>query len=385
MRPVAIVGTGITKFGELWDLSLRDLFTEAALKAVEHSKVPRLDALYVGCMAPGLFNGQEHMGALCADYLGMGPIPGTRVESACASGGVALLQAVMAVGSGVYDYVLAGGVEKMNDVSGGDATLALGTASDGDYELFFGATFPSLYALMATAHMAKYGTTREMLTAVAVKNHFHGSKNPNAQYPFEIKPLAVAESPLVAEPLHLLDCSPITDGAAAVVVVPLDLAKKLTKKPVVVKGFGHATDTLALHHRDDITELKAVHLAARKAYGMAAIGPKDIQVAEVHDCFTIAEIMATEALGFAKPGEGGKLAQKGETRLGGRIPINTSGGLKAKGHPVGATGIAQIVELAAQLRGEAGERQVKGAKVGLAQNMGGTGASSTVTILEVTK
>ena len=273
----------------------------------------------------------------------------------------------------------------MNDVSGGDATLALGTASDGDYELFFGATFPSLYALMATAHMAKYGTTREMLTAVAVKNHFHGSKNPNAQYPFEIKPLAVAESPLVAEPLHLLDCSPITDGAAAVVVVPLDLAKKLTKKPVVVKGFGHATDTLALHHRDDITELKAVHLAARKAYGMAAIGPKDIQVAEVHDCFTIAEIMATEALGFAKPGEGGKLAQKGETRLGGRIPINTSGGLKAKGHPVGATGIAQIVELAAQLRGEAGERQVKGAKVGLAQNMGGTGASSTVTILEVTK
>jgi acetyl-CoA C-acetyltransferase len=385
MRPVAILGTGITKFGELWEQSLRQLIAEAAVRAVEHSKAPRIDALYVGCMTPGLFNGQEHLGALAADYLGMGPIPGTRVESACASGGVALLQAVLAVGSGVHDFVLAAGVEKMNDVSGGAATEALGTASDGDYELFFGATFPSLYALMATAHMARYGTTREMLSAVAVKNHFHGARNPNAQFPFELKPEAVTESPLVAEPLHLLDCSPITDGAAAVVVAPLDLAKKLVKKPVVVKGFGHATDTLALHHREDVTELRAVALAAGKAYDMAGLSPKDIHCAEVHDCFTIAEIMACEALGFAKPGEGGKIALKGETRLGGRIPVNTSGGLKAKGHPVGATGIAQIVELAAQLRGEAGERQVKGAKVGLAQNMGGTGASATVTILEVTK
>jgi len=384
MRDVAIIGIGVTKFGELWDRSLRNLFVEASLKALDDAKASKLDMIYVGCMTSGLFNGQEHLGALMADYLGAAPVPAVRLESACASGGQALATAVAAVGSGLYDVVLAGGVEKMTEVSGGKATEALGAAADADYELFFGATFPSLYAMMATAHMHAYKTAREALTAVAVKNHFHGSKNPNAQYPFEITPEAVLASPLVSEPLHLLDCSPITDGAAAVVVVPLDRVKK-NKRAVRVVGFGQATDTLALHQRKDLASIPVVAKAAEAAYKMAGRKPKDIHLAEVHDCFTIAEIMSYEALGFCPKGKGGELILKGGTRLGGKIPVNTSGGLKAKGHPVGATGIAQACEIVAQLRGEAGERQVKGAKVGLTSNMGGSGASAVVHILEVNK
>jgi acetyl-CoA C-acetyltransferase len=384
MRDVAIIGIGITKFGELWDKSLRALFVEAALKAMDDAKVTKLDMAYVGCMTSGLFNGQEHLGPLMADYLGAGPIPAVRVESACASGGQALACAIAAVGSGLYDTVLAGGVEKMTEVSGGKATEALGAAADADYELFLGATFPSLYAMMAVAHMHAYKTTRQALTAVAVKNHFHGSKNPNAQYPFEITPEAVLASPMVSEPLHLLDCSPITDGAATVIVVPLEKVRK-NKRAVRVTGFGQATDTIALHQRKHITSIDVVARAAEAAYKMAGKSPKDIHLAEVHDCFTIAEIMSYEALGFCPKGKGGDLILSGATRLGGKIPVNTSGGLKAKGHPVGATGIAQAFEIAAQLRGEAGDRQVKGAKVGLTSNMGGSGASAVVHILEVNK
>ena len=384
MRSVAILGIGVTKFGELWNKSLRDLFVEASLAAMDDAKVTKLDMAYVGCMTSGLFNAQEHLGALMADYLGAGPIPALRVESACASGGSALASAVIAVASGYYDVVLAGGVEKMTDVSGGKATEALGAAADADYELFLGATFPSLYAMMAVAHMHAYGTTRKALTEVSVKNHFHGSKNPKAQYPFEIKPEAVLASPLVSEPLHLLDCSPITDGAAAVIVVPLDKVKK-NKRAVRITGFGRSTDTIALHQRKDMASIGAVARAAEAAYKMAGKTPKDIHLAEVHDCFTIAEIMSYEALGFCPKGKGGDLILSGATRLGGKIPVNTSGGLKSKGHPVGATGIAQACEITAQLRGEAGARQVKGAKTGLTSNMGGSGASAVVHILEVNK
>jgi acetyl-CoA C-acetyltransferase len=384
MRDVAIIGIGVTRFGELWDQSLRGLFVEAALKAMDDAKIARPDVAYVGCMTSGLFNAQEHLGALMADYLGVAPIPAVRVESACASGGQALATAIAAVGSGLYDTALAGGVEKMTDVAGGKATEALGGAADYEYELFLGATFPSLYALMATAHMHAYKTTREALSAVAVKNHFHGSKNPNAQYPFEITPETVLGSPMVAEPLHLLDCSPITDGAAAVVVVPLEKVKG-DKRAVRIAGLGQATDTIALHQRKDITSIPVVERAAKAAYAMAGKTPKDIQVAEVHDCFTIAEIMTYEALGFCDRGKGGELVLSGATRLDGKLPVNTSGGLKAKGHPVGATGIAQACEVVAQLRGEAGDRQVKGARVGLTSNMGGSGASAVVHILEVNR
>jgi acetyl-CoA C-acetyltransferase len=384
MRDVAVVGVGMPKWGELWDKSLRDIFVEAALLALADTRVDKLDNMFIGCMSGGLFVGQEHIGAVMADYLGQRHLAAGRVESACASGGLAFRCAIAEVASGMSDVVLAGGVEKMTDVSGDGATYALATAADQEYEVFNGATFPGLYALMARAHMEKYGTTRDQLAHVAVKNHRNGAKNPNAQYPFEVTLDQVKTSVMIADPLRILDCSPITDGAAAVIVCPVDMAKKFTDKPIVkVTGFGQATDAIALHSRANITTIKATTEAAKKAYAMANKKPEDINFAEVHDCFTIAEIMVTESLGFFQPGKGGPGAEAGETAIGGRIPINPSGGLKSKGHPVGATGIAQVYEVVKQLRGESGERQVANARVGLTQNMGGSGASTLVHILEV--
>jgi acetyl-CoA C-acetyltransferase len=385
VRDVAIVGVGLSRWGEVWDASLRTLWTEAALAALDDAGLDRVDAITVGCMTPGLFVGQEHLGALLADELGMPGVPATRVESACASGGVALRAGFAEVASGLADVVLATGVEKMTDVSGDECTAALAAAADAELEVFYGATFPGLYAMMARAHMARWGTTREQLAAVAVKNHRHGALNPHAQYRQEITVKDVIESAKIAEPLNILDCSPITDGAAAVVIAEVGMARKLAKgRPIVrIAGVGHATDHIALSSRPDMTALPATTLAAERAFKMAGKTPKDIQVAEVHDCFTIAEIVVLEALGFCRPGEGGRQAPSGRTALGGELPVNPSGGLKSKGHPVGATGVAQAAEITTQLRGEAGKRQVKGARVGLTQNMGGTGASTVVHILEV--
>ncbi|KPJ61605.1 MAG: acetyl-CoA acetyltransferase [Latescibacteria bacterium DG_63] len=384
MREVAVLGIGMSEWGELWKKPLRQIFVDAASAAIADAGVDKIDSMYVGCMTSGLFVGQEHLASMLSDYLGVSSIPACRVESACASAGVAFRLGYVEVASGVSDIVLVGGVEKMTDVGGDGATFALATAADQEYEVYHGVTFPGLYAMVANEHMDRFGTTREQLAHVAVKNHKHGSMNPRAQYPFEVTVEGVLKSVLVADPLRILDCSPITDGAAAAVLCPLGLAKKLSKKPLVkITGSGHATDTIALHDRDDITEFAATKRAAEKAYKMAGVGPADIDFAEVHDCFTIAEICVIEALGFAERGKGGEAAESGATALGGPIPINTSGGLKSKGHPVGATGIAQIVELTEQLRGESGKRQVKGAKRGLAQNMGGTGGSTTVHILEV--
>jgi len=335
-------------------------------------------------MSPGLFLGQEHLGSLLSDYLGANPIPATRVESACASGGLAFRLAFIEVASGMNDLVLAGGVEKMTDVGGDEATYALASASDQDYEGYQGATFPGLYALIARRHMHQFGTTREQLAHVAVKNHANGSLNPYAQFPFKVTVEGVIESTMIADPLTILDCSPITDGAAAVILCPLDIAKQKGIEPLIkISGSGHATDTIALHQREDITYLNATAKAAEVAYKMAGVGPEDIDVVEVHDCFTIAEICVIEALGLVKIGEGGKAAESGLTAIGGKIPVNTSGGLKSKGHPVGATGIAQIYEIVKQLREDAGKRLVKGARRGLTQNMGGSGGSTTVHILEV--
>ncbi len=384
MRDVAIIGIGMTDFGELWNESLRSLFVKAALEAMDDAGVTSLDAMVVGSMSPGLFNGQEHIGSLLADYLGQAPVPGIRVESACASGGLALRTGVMAVASGMHDVVLCGGVEKMTDVSGAAATYALATAADQEYEAFHGATFPGLYALMATAHMAQYGTKREDLAQVAVKNHDNGLLNPHAQYRMKITVEQVLNSVKVADPLNILDCSPITDGAAAVVLCPLDKAKKMKKKGLVrVAASAHATDTAALHQRKDITWLGSTAAAAERAYKMAGVKPADIDFAEVHDCFTIAEICVLEALGVVKKGQGGPATREGLTARDGKFPVNPSGGLKSKGHPVGATGIAQIHELVTQLRGQAGKRQLKRARRGLAQNMGGSGGSAVVHILEV--
>ncbi len=384
MRDVAVVGVGLHKWGELWDLSLRDMFTIASRNAMSDAGVDHIDSMYIGCMSGGLFAAQEHIGSLMADYLGVTPIPATRVESACASGGVAFRMAWMEVASGLSDIVLAGGVEKMTDISGDEATFALSTAADTEYEGYVGVTFPGLYAMMAVAHMQQYGTTMEQMSQVSVKSHQNGALNPNAQYPFEVSLDAVMNSTMVAEPLRLLHCSPITDGAAAVVLCSAELAKEKFKDHpiVVVKGSGQASDTIALHSRADITKISVIENAAKSAYDMAGVGPKDIDLTEVHDCFSIAEIMATEALGLFEPGKAGIAVENGETSREGSTPVNTSGGLKSKGHPVGATGIAQIIEITTQLRGEADKRQIDSPIIGLAQNMGGSGGSSTVHILE---
>jgi acetyl-CoA C-acetyltransferase len=372
----------MNKWGEHWEKSLRHIFTEAAVLALDDAGVDKVDSLIVGCMSSGLFVGQEHLSSLLADYIGQVPVPAARVESACASGGLALRTGWIEVASGMSDVVLVGGVEKMTDVNGNEATYALGTAADQEYECYHGLTFPGLYALMARAHMEKYGTTREQLAMVAVKNHSNGSLNPLAQYPFKVSLEAVLNSVMVADPLRILDCSPITDGAAAVILCPVEMAKKLKKPVVRITASGMATDTIALGSRREITWIESTYLAAKKAYAMAGKKPEDIDVIEVHDCFTIAEICVTEALGIVEKGKGGQAVADGLTSLEGKIPVNTSGGLKAKGHPVGATGVAQAIEIVKQLREEAGPRQVKEAKVGLTQNMGGSGGSSIVHIFE---
>ncbi len=382
MRDVAVIGIGMTKWGELWKKSLRDIYVETALLALEDAGIDRIDSMYIGSMSSGLFVGQEHIASLLADYLGQLPVPATRVETACASGGLALRLGFMEVASGMSDVVLASGVEKMTDVGGDEATYALGTAADQEYEGYQGITFPGLYALIARAHMQKYGTTREQLAKVAVKNHHNGLKNPLAQYQFEITVEAVLNSVKVADPLNILDCSPITDGAAAAIICPADMARKMGKPLIKVIGTGHATDTIQISQRKDMTWLEATYQAAKQAYAMADKKPEDIDLIEVHDCFTIAEICVTEALGIVEKGKGGEAVEAGLTAMEGKIPVNTSGGLKSKGHPVGATGIAQVVEVTKQLRGEAGERQVKDARVGMTQNMGGSGGSSVVHILE---
>jgi acetyl-CoA C-acetyltransferase len=381
MRDVVVIGAGMTKFGELWGKSIKDIFVEAAMKAIDDAGVDHIDSMYVGAMSPGLFVGQEHLAAVMADYLGVNPIPATHVESACASGGVAFRQAFLEVASGASEIVLAGGVEKMTD--GADVTEVLATAADQEYEVYQGVTFPGLYALIARAHMHEYGTTREQLAAVAVKNHRNGAKNPNAQFRSEVTVEQVVKSTMVADPLRLLDCSPVSDGGAAVIVASMDVAKKLNKNPLRVIASAQASDSIALHSRKSITTLGSVVKAAEKAYKMADVKPSDIDLAEVHDCFTIAEIVVTEDLGFFEKGKGGEAAAAGQTSIECNLtPVNTSGGLKSKGHPVGATGIAQIIELYEQLNGKAGARQVPNARIGMAQNMGGSGASCVVHILE---
>ncbi|MCH7875346.1 MAG: thiolase domain-containing protein [Gemmatimonadetes bacterium] len=380
MREVAIVGAGMTRFGELWQSSLRDLFVEAADEALRAAGADHVDSIFVGNMSGGQFVGQEHLGPLMADHLGMAGVAATRVESACASGGVALRLGFIEVASGMSDLVLATGVEKMTD--GADVTNVLASAADQENEVYHGITFPGLYAMIARAYMTENDLTEEDISWVAVKNHKHGAMNPKAQFQHEVTLEQVMNSTMVSDPLRLLHCSPVSDGAAAVLLCPLEQARKYTDRPVRIVGSGLATAPMALAHRPDPARLDAVARSAERAYGMAHVTPGDIQVAEVHDCFSIAEICCIEALGLLEREAAVKGAVTGCTALGGRIPVNTSGGLKAKGHPVGATGIAQTIEIFEQLRGEAGDRQVEGARLGLTQNMGGSGASSVVHIFE---
>ncbi|MCG2827327.1 MAG: thiolase domain-containing protein [Thermoplasmatales archaeon] len=387
MRDVAVIGVGVTKFGELWEKSLRDLIVEAGLEAMYDANVTSkdIDALYGGNMSSGLFVSQEHTAALIGDFAGLASyhIPATRVEAACASGGVALRQGYISVASGIHDIVIVGGVEKMTDVSGSLATDALASAGDREWEAFLGVTFPGLYAMIARRHMHEYKTTKAQLGAVAVKNHRNGALNPKAQYQKELTLEQVLNATMVAEPLGLFDCSPISDGAAALILCPLERAKEFTNNPVKIIASSQASDTLSLHSRRDICTMDATVVAAKNAYRQANKKPKDINLVEVHDCFTITEILAIEDLGFVKKGEGGKATENGLTALNGEIPVNPSGGLKSKGHPVGATGVAQAVEIATQLRGKAGKRQVKDARVGMTHNVGGSGATAVVHIFEV--
>jgi len=384
MREVAIIGVGITKFGELWEKSFRDIAVEAGLKAIEDAGIggEEIEALYGGNMSAGRFVEQEHVGALIADYAGLAGfhIPATRVEAACASGALASHLAVLSVASGWYNIVIAAGVEKMTDVEPDTADDLLASSVDRKWEAIYGATLPSLFAQMARIHMERYHTTSEQMAKVAVKNHANAVHNPYAQYQSKLTLENVLSSPLVADPLHMLDCSSIADGAAAVVLCAAEKARRYTDSPVYVKASAQASDTISLHDRRDITTMDATVFAVKKAYQMVSLDPSHIDLAEVHDSYTIAEIIAIEDLKFFKKGEGGIATEEGETEIGGRIPINPSGGLKACGHPLGATGVRQVVEIAQQLRGEAGKRQVPNAEVGLTHNIGGTGGTAIVHI-----
>ncbi|MSV36123.1 MAG: thiolase domain-containing protein [Bryobacterales bacterium] len=383
MRPVAVIGIGKTAFGAFADRDLRSLAVEAGQKCLADANVSpsQVEAYYLGNFAGPSFVGQNHLAPYIAGAMGITGVPCTRFEAACASSGSAFYHAVSNVASGQNDLVLVAGVEKMTSQSTPKVTEILAGAGDTCGEVRAGATFPALFAMIARRHMYQYGTTREHLAAVAVKNHENGAKNPLAHMRKVITMEQALNGKPIAEPLTVYDCSLISDGAAAVLIAPLERAAEFTSKPARILGVAQTSDYVALDQKDDITTLRAVVSAAQKAYQMAGLTARDIEFAEVHDCFTIAEILATEDLGFVKKGEGGPFALAGNTRLMGKLPINTSGGLKSKGHPVGATGVGQLCDLVIQLRGDAGERQLARHSVGLAQNLGGSGATAVVTIL----
>ena len=339
-----------------------------------------MQALYLGNFIGERLADQGALAPIVARRLGLDGIPATKVEAACASGGIALRHGYLTVTAGIHDVVLVAGVEKMSNIPTGEVTAALATAGDEELEMRTGLTFPGAFAMVMQAHMARYGTSREQIAAVSVKNHDNGAANPKAQFRKPTTIEEVVNSRFVAEPLRLFDCPPISDGAAAAVVCTADIARQFTTRGVRILASGQGSGPVALSGMDDLTSFPATVRAASEAFGQARIGPGDVDVAEVHDCFTIAELVATEDLGLVSPGDSGRAAEAGETAVDGRLPVNPSGGLIAKGHPVGASGVGQIYDLALQLRGEAAN-QVDGARVGLAHSMGGCGAAATVHIL----
>jgi acetyl-CoA C-acetyltransferase len=383
MRPVAVVGAGKTPFGAFPDLDLRSLAVQAGEKCLANGHVaPALiESFYLGNFAGPSFVGQNHLAPYVSMALGIKGVPATRVEAACASSGSAFFHAWAEVAAGIYDLVMVVGVEKMTSQSTARVTEILASAGDLAGEIRAGSTFPSLFAMIARRHMYEFGTKKEHLAAVAVKNHAAGALNPDAHLRKTITLQQALAGKPVADPLNLYDCSLISDGAAAVILAPLERAAEFTSKPVRVLGIGQASDYVALDQKEDITTFSAVRAAAEKAYRMAGVSPQEIEFAELHDCFTIAEIIATEDLGFVQRGCGGPYAMEGHTALSGERPVNASGGLKSKGHPVGATGVAQICDLVQQIRCEAGPRQLARHSLGLAQNLGGSGATCVVSIL----
>jgi len=413
-RGVAIVGAGMSAFGIRPDVTNRELFAEAFadMKRSVDKKFNQQDieALYVGNCGAEMWESQSVMGSLCADIIGLTPRPARKIEDACASSSVAVRDGVIAIASGLYDMVLAGGTEKMSSLSTNWTTMALACGSDTTFEGSVGFTFPGLYAAMATAHMHAYGTTHEDMLQVAIKNHNNGALNPKAHFPMTIKDVMNTRAakakekggpvptwadeiaflndprynPVIAWPNTLFDCCPVTDGAACLLLVSEEIAREFTDTPIYIIGTGQASGH-NLHDRDTLTSIPAAKIAAQQAYEMAGVGPQDIKIAEVHDCFTIAEIMATADLGFFKEGkEAATAAFEGKTTRDGVKPINVSGGLKCKGHPVGATGAAQMVEIFLQMRGDAGKRQVTTTDIDLAlnHNIGAHGTTAVVQIYE---
>lgn len=383
MRPVAVLGIGKTHFGAFPDRDLRSLAVEAGLQALQdaHIQPAQIESFYLGNFAGPSFVGQNHLAPYVASALGITGVPATRYEAACASSGAAFFQAVTNVAAGVYDLVLVNGVEKMTSQATPQVTEILAAAGDLAGEVKAGATFPALFAMIARRHMHQYGTTREHLASVAVKNHSNGAKNPYAHMRKVITMEQALAGKPVADPLTVYDCSLVSDGAAAVVLAPLERALEFTSKAVRILSVVQTSDYVALDEKPDITSFAALRMAADKAYKLAGVTARDIQFAEVHDCFTIAEILALEDLGFVEKGQGGPYTLAGCTALTGARPVNASGGLKSKGHPVGATGVAQIFDLVQQIRGEAGDRQIARHSLGLAQNLGGSGATCVVSIL----
>lgn len=412
-RGVAVVGAEVSKFG-VYPKGVRgtDLFVEAyngLCNSVDKGFDPRdVEALYLGNISSDLFEHQSHTAPAAANRVGLVPVAAVRFEDACASSGVGFRDAIMAIASGVYDVVLVGGLEKMTNLDTTEVTDVLALALDPDCEMPAGQTFPGVYATMATAHMAKYGTTMEDFMHVGIKSHYNGSLNPKAHFDASIPQImqrraasAVKKglpepqwadeweflrdpkmNPLIAWPMRLFDCSTVCDGASCALLVAEDIARNYTDRPLHIIGTGQASDT-CLAEREELTSIGASKRASQQAYQMAGVGPQDIQVAQVHDCFTIAEILAMEDVGFFKPGEAAPAIREGQTRLDGKLPINTDGGLKAKGHPIGASGVGMVAEVFKQLRGEAGQRQVKNQPaIGLMHNVGAHGSTVVVNIFE---
>jgi acetyl-CoA C-acetyltransferase len=378
MNQVAILGVGQTPVREHWDISIRDLAVEAGRAAMLDAGITKVDSIYVGNMTSGRIGQQRQLGALVADFLGQWGAEAVKLEAACGSAGSAMRQGVLAVASGEMEAVLVIGVEKLTESPGKQTTAALATAADADYELPQGVSFVGLNALIMRRYMHEYGYERHDFAPFALNAHANGAKNPNALFRMAIDQKTYDQGRIVADPISLFDASPIGDGAAALLLVPVEKAPQAVR----ITGSASSTDTLAIHDREEPLWLKAAEQSANSAYQQAGIGPEDVDLFELHDAFSIMAALSLEACGFAERGTGVRLAQDGDILPGGRIPICTMGGLKARGHPVGATGLYQLAEATLQLRGEAGPAQIEGVRIALTQNIGGSGATIVAHVLE---
>jgi acetyl-CoA C-acetyltransferase len=382
VRDVSIIGIGQTPVGEHWELDLRHLGYNAIKAAMGDAGIERADALYVGNMLSGEISGQSHLGPLIADFAGLRGIEAVKVESACSSAASAVRMGYLAVASGLQDIVICAGVEKMTDDVGDRLTGGLAQAADADYEVIHGISFVALNALLMRRYMYEYHVRHEDFAGFSINAHANAVGNPNAMFRRAITLESFKGSAMIADPINLLDSSPMADGAAAVILCPTEQAREFTPNGVRITGSAMATDSLSIHDRHDPLWLQAAEDSAQRAYRQAGVGPGDVDVFELHDAFTIMAALSLEAAGFAERGKGWQLAVEGDIRPDGRIPVCTMGGLKARGHPVGATGIYQIVEAVQQLRGQAGECQIPNARLAMAQNIGGSGATIVTHILE---